>query len=101
MKDDKGESPFALSLKSDNVEAAHYLLSHGGANNRDHAKLLCLACKCGELNIVKELVEKYEVDPKCKYYCAYFLIIIITSHLQFINCIALHKLFFNPYSSQR
>ena len=67
MKDDKGESPLDLALKSDNVEAAHYLISRSGGSSRECAKLLCMACERGEFNIVKELVEKYKVDPKCEY----------------------------------
>ena len=66
MKDDNDDSPLDVALESDNIVAAHYILSHGGNADKSGAKLLCGACEDGEIDVVKELVEKYKVDPNCE-----------------------------------
>ena len=63
VKDDQNTSPLDLALKSDNVEVAHFLMSHGGEASKYYVKLLCVACEEGKLDVVKELVEKYNVNP--------------------------------------
>ena len=72
MKDGKDDSPLDVALKSSNIDAAHYLLKHGGKVGKSGAKLLCGACEDGKLDVVKELVEKYKVDPNCE--CNSFII---------------------------
>ena len=67
MKDDNDDSPLDVALKSDNIDAAYYLLSHGGEAGKSGVKLLCGACERGKIDVVKELVEKYKVDPNCKF----------------------------------
>ena len=70
VRDDKGKSP--LDRAVENVyytegcpEVAHYLMSHGfDSDEKTLTKLLCGACRCGKLAIVKELVEEHKLDPK-------------------------------------
>ena len=71
MRDDKGKSPLDHALhweKDDYVDAsvdiALYLVNHGCGDDIDKVKLLCEACYQGELDIVKEIIEKHKVDPK-------------------------------------
>ena len=42
---------------------ALYLINHGLHDEQHKAKLLCVACKWGNLDVVKELVEQHNVDP--------------------------------------
>ncbi len=47
------------------MDVALYLVSRGCAcGDKDKTELLCKACTYGKLDVVKELVEKYKVDPK-------------------------------------
>ncbi len=75
MRDDEGQSPLDRALENpddydDCVDVALYLMSRGCAcGDEDKAKLLCVACGCGKLDVVKELVELHKVDPKSE--CAY------------------------------
>ncbi len=64
MRYDKGQSPLDIALKDDCVDVALYLISRGCGGDEDKAKLLCEACQWGKLDVVKELVEQYKVDPK-------------------------------------
>ena len=50
------------------LNTALYLTNHGVGDEQDKAKLLCEACKWGKLDVVKELVEQHNVDPKGEYY---------------------------------
>ncbi len=72
MRDDEGYSPLDRALKDlddeDCMDVALYLMSRGCAcGDEDKARLLCEACRCGMLGVVKELVEQYKVDPNSKY----------------------------------
>ena len=52
------------------LDVALYLLKQGcDSNDIIKAKLLFAACQLGRLNMVKELIEKYEVDPNGKFKC--------------------------------
>ena len=67
--DDEGQSPLGIALMDDNdddcMDVALYLMSRGCAcGDEVKAKLLCRACSCGKLGVVKELVEQHKVDPK-------------------------------------
>ncbi len=76
MRDDEGRSPLDRALEdlcddydADNggscVDVGHYLMGRGCAcGDKDKTELLCAACMYGKLDVVKELVEKYKVDPK-------------------------------------
>ena len=44
---------------------ALYLINHG-LHDEQH-KLLCEACKWGDLDVVKKLVEQHNVDPSGEY----------------------------------
>ena len=45
-----------------------YLVKHHGCGDeQDKVKLLCKACKWGNLNVVRELVEQHNVDPNGEY----------------------------------
>ncbi len=48
------------------ADVALYLVRRGCGSDENKAKFLCRACYCGELDVVKELVEQHEVDPKCE-----------------------------------
>ena len=64
-----GLSPLDLALGHyRSVDVALYLINHGAGDDKDKAKLLCKACGLDRLDIVKELVEEHELDPKGKYY---------------------------------
>ena len=53
------------------LNIAFYLINHGVDDEQDKARLLCEACKWGNLDVVKELVEQHNVDPNGEYYyCA-------------------------------
>ena len=53
------------------LDYALFLINHGVDDEQDKARLLCEACKLGNLDVVKELVEQHNVDPNGEYYdCA-------------------------------
>ncbi len=70
-----GQSPLGRALyldenedkdpyESENcMDVALYLMSRGCGYNSDKEKLLCAACRWGNLNLVKKLVEQHKVDP--------------------------------------
>ena len=72
LKDKNGRSPFDLALDDvdpDNCDGqlsiAVYLINQGcSCDDEDKATLLRKACQWGVLDIVNELVEKHECDPK-------------------------------------
>ncbi len=68
MRDYEGQSPLDRALEhlyNDNcVDVALYLMSRGCGCDEDKAKLLCGVCRSGKLDVVKELVEQHQVDPK-------------------------------------
>ncbi len=45
-------------------DVALCLVKHGCGSDEDKAKLLCSACYFAKLDVVKELVEQHNVDPK-------------------------------------
>ncbi len=53
-----------LYENDEQCDIALYLVNRGCGSDEDKAKLLCEACKHGQLDIVKELVEQHNVDPK-------------------------------------
>ena len=74
VRDDEGCSPLDILLEGiDNFrwfkqdcgfDIAHYLLSCGYGDYEDRVKWLYKACRWGQLEVVKELVERHNVDPK-------------------------------------
>ena len=46
------------------IDVALYLINRGCGNDEDKNKLLCLSCQWGRLDVVKELVDKHNCDPK-------------------------------------
>ena len=72
VRDDKGQSPLNLALEDlyydeadeDRIDFALYLINHGCGDDEDKDKFLCKACGWGRLDVVKELVEKHDRDPK-------------------------------------
>ena len=68
VRDDKGRSPLDQLLEylhTDHcIDVALYLINHGCGDDKDKDKLLCQACMTDNLNVVKELVEKHDRDPK-------------------------------------
>ena len=69
VRDDQGQSPLDLALEDlyddeDDIAVALYLINHGCGDDEDKDKLLCGACSWGKLDVVKELVEKHDHDPK-------------------------------------
>ena len=71
VRDDKGQSPLDIALErccDDNcIDVALYLINRGCGDDEDKDKLLCEACGCGKLDVVKELVEKHDRDPNGEY----------------------------------
>ncbi|XP_064387909.1 alpha-latroinsectotoxin-Lt1a-like isoform X2 [Halichondria panicea] len=68
VRDDEGQSLLdsaleRLGYEDGCLDVALYLMSRG-CSDEDKTKLLCRACECGKLGAVKEMVEKYKVDPK-------------------------------------
>ena len=53
------------------LNIALVLINHGVDDEQDKAKLLCEACKGGNLDVVKELVEQLNVDPNGEYITCY------------------------------
>ena len=70
VRNDKGRSPLDLALEDlydddeDRIDVALYLINRGCGDDEDKDKLLCEACDWGKLDVVKELVEKHDRDPK-------------------------------------
>ena len=71
VRDDTGQSPLDVVLdkeSEDNGDVGFYLIKHhGDGDEQDKDKLLCRACKWGNLDVVKELVEQHKVDPNGEY----------------------------------
>ena len=68
VRDANGRSPLNAALDEesnwDNGRVGLYLIKHHGCvDEQDKARLLCKACKEGNLDVVKELVEQHDVDP--------------------------------------
>ena len=65
---DEGQSPLDLALEIPCdvgcIDVALYLINHGCGDDEDKDKLLCEACWWGKLDVVKELVEEHDRDPK-------------------------------------
>ena len=53
------------------LDFALFLINHGVDDEQVKAKLLCKACKWGNLSVVKELVEQHNVDPNGEYITRY------------------------------
>ncbi len=69
MRDDEGQSPLDIAVGGVYevcMDVALYLMNRGCGGDEDKAKLLCRACWCGRLGVVKELAEQHKVDPKSK-----------------------------------
>ncbi len=83
VKDNDGMSPLDNALQHMNLcdedagcDVLLYLVRRGCSSDVDKAKILCAACKHGMLDVVKELIEQHNVDPKgeislikCMYSC--------------------------------
>ena len=80
VRDDQGRSLVDTTLTnilyrySDpdrGLNTALFLINHGVGDEQDKANVLCEACKQGNLDLVKKLVEQHNVDPNGEYYdCA-------------------------------
>ena len=77
VHDGTGRSPLDMALDKgsvDNGDVGIYLIKHHGCGNKqDKAKMLCKACRRGNLDFVKELVEQHNVDPNGKYIITCYL----------------------------
>ena len=75
VRGDNGQSPLDMALDEgsvDNGDVGLYLIKHHcGGDEQDKAKLLCKACKWGNLDVMKELVEQHNVDPNGEYITCY------------------------------
>ena len=72
VRDNRGRTVLNITMENlhskASLDVALYLLNQGcGSNDIIKAKLLFAACQFGRLNMVKELIEKYEVDPNGKF----------------------------------
>ena len=80
VRDDRGRSLVDTTLANiyryyddpyRGLNAALFLINHGVDDEQDKANVLCEACKWGNLDLVKKLVEQHNVDPNGEYYdCA-------------------------------
>ena len=68
VKNGLGESPLDLALEDiyDDgcIDLALYLINHGCCDDEGKNKLLCESCQWDRLDVVKELVEEHNCDPK-------------------------------------
>ena len=72
VRDNEGRLPLDILLEGiDNFfkrdygfDIASYLLSCGYGDVEDRVKWLYKACRWGQLEVVKELVDTHDVDPK-------------------------------------
>ena len=68
VKDDQGRSPLDIALEYMDyhglIDVALYLISRGCGDDEDKNKLLCGSCRWDRLDVVKELVEEHNCDPK-------------------------------------
>ena len=69
-----GETPLKNAMDWDFCEdnddcfsVALYLIDHSGCGGDDEKiELLCKACQQGKPDLVKEMIEKYKIDPNSK-----------------------------------
>ena len=68
VKDEQGQSPLDLALEemydNDCIDVALYLINRGCGDDENKNKLLRRSCLCSRLDVVKELVEEHNCDPK-------------------------------------
>ena len=65
LNNDVGQTPLDVALSHwfiRGIDVAFYLVKRGCGRREDKGKLLCAACQCGRLDIVKELVEQHNLD---------------------------------------
>ena len=69
VRDKNGYSPLDLALHYQNDNEGNYdtaafmIMNHGCGSDNDKALLLCGACRWGKLDMVKELIEKHNLNP--------------------------------------
>ena len=87
MRDDDDQSPldraFHGMYKDGRFDLVVYLISNGCGDDTKRAIVLAQACHQGRLDVVKELVEQYEVDPKGEFVCFSIqcvIIFLLSSH---------------------
>ena len=66
MKDNEGNSPLDVAVRENELDTAFYLFNNGCDSDEDKDKVLMLACKEGELKVVKELIEQHSVNSEGK-----------------------------------
>ena len=72
VRDVEGKSPLDRALDPDSlynkegcVDIANFLINlDSGSHKATRPKLLCGASRWGRLDLVKELVEQYKIDPR-------------------------------------
>ena len=73
VRNGEGLSPLGIVLM-DTYAFGHfdfvvYLISHGCGDDAERVIVLVHACHQGRLDVVKELVEQYKVDPNSECVC--------------------------------
>ena len=91
VRDDNGQSPLDRALEDvddeDHLDLGLYLVSHGCGGYEGKVKLMCGACSWGSQDVVEELVELHNVDPRGEcLYCS-------TMHHIVIHHLLYHCLF--------
>ena len=71
VRDDEGQTPLEVALNylyhdEGCVSVSLYLLKIGCGDKKHRLKLMCGACWRGNLDVVKELVERYRINPNGK-----------------------------------
>jgi len=61
-KDHNNMTPLEIAVKQGSCKVALYLINHGCGGDKEKANLLCEACDWGMVDVVKELVKKYNID---------------------------------------
>ena len=64
VKNQEGNSPLDVALRVKNQEVALYLFNYSSGSDQDNDKVLMQACESGELNVVKKLVERHNINPR-------------------------------------
>ena len=75
VRDDSRRSALDVALdegSKDSGRVGLYLIKHHGCGDeQDKAKVLCKACKRGNLYVVKELVEQHNFGPNGEFITCY------------------------------
>ena len=67
MEDGDGDPPLDEVVEMSGLDRMLYLNNHGSGNDSIKHAAVIKACEDGKLEVVKELVEQHNVNPKCNH----------------------------------